>query len=130
LTRQPRFRGCLLASAEDVRGLTTTLKKIFFWNYPRNTWQWDLLCVLILIFIFLTPKSWFASSERPRKDGHQSPVTATVVLTPEVVGNEADKKQIEERVKALTGRKHVEVLAIRKQVEPDGRTRSFEVDIR
>jgi hypothetical protein len=53
-----------------------------------------------------------------------------VVLTPEVVGNEADKKRIEERVKFLTGRKDVEVVAIRKQVEPDGRTRSFEVDIR
>ena len=48
--------------------------------------------MVILIFIFLTPKSWFASSERPGNIGHQSPVAATVVLTPEVVGNEADKK--------------------------------------
>ena len=89
--------------------------------------------MLCLIFIFLTPKSWFANSERALNIGHQSPVaatTTTVVLTPEVVGNEADKKQIEERVKALTGRKQVEVISIRKQVDPDGRTRSFEVDIR
>lgn len=116
-----------------MRGLTTTLKKIFFWNYARNTWQWDLLCVLCLIFIFLTPKSWFASSERPLNTGHPSPVaatTTTVVLTPEVVGNEADKNQIEQRIKALTGRRQVEVIGIRKQVDPDGRTRSFEVDIR
>lgn len=113
-----------------MRGLTTTLKKIFFWNYARNTWQWDLLCVLCLVFIFLTPKSWFASSERAVNSGHPSPVTATVLLTPEVVGNEADRKQIEERVKALTGRQQVEVVSIRKQVDPDGRTRSFEVDIR
>ena len=113
-----------------MRGLFTTLKKIFFWNYERNTWQWDLLCVVILIFIFLTPNSWFASGERPQNKVHQSPVTTTVVLTPEVVGNEGDKGQIEERVKALTGRSKVEVVAVRKILHPDGRTRSFEVDIR
>jgi len=113
-----------------VRGFFTTLKKIFFWNYPRNTWQWDLLCVVILIFIFLTPKSWFDGSERPRNMVHQSPVARTLVLSPEVVVNEADKDQIEQQVKSLTGRSKVEVLAVRKVVGSDGRTRSFEVDIR
>jgi len=110
--------------------LFTTLKKIFFWNYARNTWQWDLLCVVILIFIFLTPKTWFASSERPLNEVHQSPDAQTVVLSPEVIANEADKGQIEQQVKYLTGRSKVEVLAVRKVVGSDGRTRSFEVDIR
>ena len=86
--------------------------------------------MVILIFIFLTPKSWFASGERPQNKVHQSPVTTTVVLTPEVVGNEGDKGQIEERVKALTGRAKFEVIAVRKIFHPDGRIRSFEVDIR
>ena len=112
-----------------MRGLTNTLKKIFFWNYPRNTWQWDLLCVVILIFIFLTPKRWLVTGEPPRNIGHQSPV-ATLVLSPEVVVNEADKGQIEQRVKELTQRTQVEVIAVRKVVDPQGRTRSFEVDIR
>lgn len=61
---------------------------------------------------------------------HQSPIAMTVVLSPEVVGNEGDKGQIEQRVKALTGRTKVEVLAVRKILDPEGRTRSFEVDIR
>ncbi|HXQ69442.1 MAG TPA: hypothetical protein VN844_03110 [Pyrinomonadaceae bacterium] len=120
----------LTCKLENVRGLISTLKKIFFWNYPRNTWQWDLLCVVILIFIFLTPKSWFASSERAPNMVHQSPGATTVLLSSEVVGSEADKGQIEQHVKALTGRSKVEVLAVRKVVDPDGRTRSFEVDIR
>jgi len=120
----------LTCKLDIVRGLISTLKKIFFWNYPRNTWQWDLLCVVILIFIFLTPKSWFASSERALSNVHQSPVAKTLVLSPEVVGNEADKGQIEQHVKTLTGRTTVEVIAVRKVVDPDGRTRSFEVDIR
>jgi hypothetical protein len=36
-----------------------TFKNIILWRYERASWQWDLLCVLILVFIFLTPKSWF-----------------------------------------------------------------------
>ena len=86
--------------------------------------------MVILIFIFLTPKSWFASGERVQSKLHQSPVAATVVLSPEVVVNEGDKAQIEQSVKALTGRTQVEVLAVRKVVDSNGRTRSFEVDIR
>ena len=113
-----------------MRGLFTTLKKIFFWNYARNTWQWDLLCVVILIFIFLTPKSWFSSGERAQNLLHQSPVARTLVLTPESVGNEEDRGRIEERVRALTGRSEVEVVAVRRILDPNGRTRSFEVDIR
>ncbi len=113
-----------------MRGLLTTLKKIFFWNYARNTWQWDLLCAVILIFIFLTPKSWFSSGERGQETLHQSPVAATLVLSPEDVGNEGDKGQIGQRIEALTGRTNVEVLAVRPVLDSEGRTRSFEVDIR
>ena len=120
----------LTCKRENVRGLTATLKKIFFWNYARNTWQWDLLCVVILIFIFLSPKSWFRTSELPQNMVHHSPDARTVVLGPEVVNNQEDKAQIEQQVKALTGRAKVEVLAVRKVVDSDGRTRSFEVDIR
>ena len=61
---------------------------------------------------------------------HPSPVAQTLLLPAEVVGNEEDKGQIEQRVKALTGRTNVEVLAVRKITHPDGRARSFEVDIR
>ena len=115
---------------ENVRGLLTTLKKIFFWNYARNTWQWDLLCVVILIFIFLTPKWWFTGGERAQSMVHQSPVVKTLLLSPEMVVDERDKSQIEQRVRAMTGRSEVEVVAIRRVVDQNGRTSSFEVDIR
>ena len=130
LTRQPRIAWLFTCKLENVRGLLTTLKKIFFWNYARNTWQWDLLCVVILIFIFLTPNRWFWSGEPGQRTVHQSPVVKTLVLTPEVVGSEEDKSRIEQQVKALTGRTDVEVLAVRKVLDPSGKIRSFEVDIR
>ncbi|MFN2530783.1 MAG: hypothetical protein ABR555_05770 [Pyrinomonadaceae bacterium] len=113
-----------------MRGLLITLKKVFFWKYARNTWQWDLLCVVILIFIFLSPKSWFSSGELPPSAEHQSRTTATVLLTPEVVANEKDKDQIQQQVRTQTGLLDAEVIAVRKVVDQQGRTIRFEVDIR
>jgi len=115
---------------EDVRGLLITLKKIFFWNYERNTWQWDVLCVVILIFIFLTPKSWLGNGERPRLALHQNRTAATLIVGPEVLTNEEDRAQIAQRVRVLSGRSDAEVVAVRKVVDQDGRTLRFEVDIR
>jgi hypothetical protein len=34
-----------------------------FWSYERGTWQYDLIVVAILAFIFLTPRAWF--QDRP-----------------------------------------------------------------
>jgi hypothetical protein len=33
--------------------------RVLFWTYQRGTWQYDILCAIILAFIFLTPKSVF-----------------------------------------------------------------------
>ena len=34
-----------------------------FWRYERGTWQYDLIVLAILAFIFLSPRSWF--NDRP-----------------------------------------------------------------
>jgi hypothetical protein len=43
------------------------LKNIILWKYERASWQWDLLCFLIILFIFLTPKDWFEKREATQK---------------------------------------------------------------
>jgi len=35
-----------------------------FWAYERGTWQYDVLVLAILLFIFLTPARWF--QDRPQ----------------------------------------------------------------
>lgn len=35
------------------------MKRVINWSYERGTWQYDLFCLLIVAFIFLTPKTWF-----------------------------------------------------------------------
>ena len=47
--------------------LFTTLKKTLFWSYERGSWQYDVMCVLILAFIFLAPNSFFRSTDAAMK---------------------------------------------------------------
>ena len=86
--------------------------------------------MVIIIFIFLTPKSWLGYSERPQPTTHQSSTAATLVFGPEVIANEVDKGQMEQRIRDLTGRPDAQVVAVRKVVDQEGRTLRFEVDIR
>ena len=51
-------------------GVGTTWEKIklgvkhtVFWAYERGTWQYDLMVLAILAFIFLSPRAWF--NDRP-----------------------------------------------------------------
>jgi len=106
--------------------LTKTTRKIIFWTYPRTSWQWDVLCVLILVFIFLTPKSWFENSAYKRSHAAQT----TVVLSIDVVGAQSDRSQIEERAKQAAGRVDGQVTAVREQRDSAGRLIAYEVDIR
>ncbi len=38
-----------------------TFRKILIWTYERGTLQYDILCALILAFIFFVPQSCFVS---------------------------------------------------------------------
>lgn len=105
------------------------IKKIFFWRYARNTWQWDILCVLILMFIFLSPKGWFEGGERKLRPAHQNPTSATLFVGPEFIENEGDTVKLQERVRALTGRNDAEVGSVRKVLDKDGKTLGYQVDI-
>ena len=105
--------------------ISQTLRKIAFWNYPRTSWQWDVLCVLILVFIFLTPKSWFANTTY---DPH---VTQTIlVLAAEVVGPQPDNAEIGRRAKQAAKRPNGQVTDIRPQRDSNDKIIAYEVDIR
>jgi hypothetical protein len=113
-----------------MKSILSIIKKAFLWSYPRNTWQWDVLCVLILIFIFLTPKSWFANSKPHQSLGHPSGAVSTVLVGAELIDNDRDKGQFEQRVRTLTGQANAQVLAIRRRQDSAGKTIAYEVDIR
>ena len=102
--------------------LLNTVRKIVFWTYPRTSWQWDVLCVLILVFILLTPKSWFENTEFRRQ--------RTVVISADVVGAQTDREGIERRAKEVAARPTGRVTAVRERRDANGRLIAYEVDIR
>jgi len=35
------------------------IRRTVFWSYDRGTWQYDVLVVAIVLFVFLSPRSWY-----------------------------------------------------------------------
>ena len=40
------------------------LKRFVLWDYPRASWQYDVMVGIIVAFIFLTPRAWFRDQPR------------------------------------------------------------------
>jgi len=51
-----------------------TIRNILIWTYERGTLQYDIICALILAFIFLIPRSCFIAkrSAAPRAGSIQT----------------------------------------------------------
>jgi hypothetical protein len=111
-----------------VGSILRTIKSVFFWSYGRTTWQYDVLCALILAFIFLTPRSWFETSEPRNTRTHQTRFDS-VLIEPVSPSDYLDMGEIERRVRARTGRPDTQVIAVRPVRDAAGRGVAYEVDI-
>ena len=52
-------------------------RRLVLWDFPRASWQYDVVVALILLFIFATPRDWF----------HDQPKESSVVLLPPLHGS-------------------------------------------
>ncbi|MBC7925366.1 MAG: hypothetical protein H7039_06875 [Bryobacteraceae bacterium] len=43
----------------------SAIKRFIFWDYARASWQYDVMVVLILAFVFLTPRELFRDQPKP-----------------------------------------------------------------
>ncbi len=51
------------------------IKRILLWDYARATWQYDVMVLAIVAFVFLTPRSFF-------RDHPRVPYSSQVALLP------------------------------------------------
>jgi hypothetical protein len=51
------------------------LKRFIFWDYPRASWQYDVIVGIILIFVLATPRGWF-------RDQPRTPLVSSVSVLP------------------------------------------------
>ena len=97
------------------------MKNFIQWNYERGSWQYDVFCLLIIAFIFLTPKAWFDKKERL--------ATQTARLIVKAQDFSLEKNEMERRVKEMSGNENAEVLEWRERKNVNGEI-FYEIDIR
>ena len=80
------------------------MKRFLFWDYPRASWQYDIIVAIILAFIFLTPRDFFRDQPRasdivrlPAEHGANVFWVDSQVLDPVLTSQRADKVQDELR---------------------------------
>lgn len=57
------------------------IKNTLLWSYARGTWQYDILCLLIIATVFLVPSRYFGDRDRSAVSGtNQSTTVASNAL--------------------------------------------------
>ena len=97
------------------------IKKFILWNYSRETSVYVIFCLLIVAFIFLTPKEWFNRAD--------SPATQTSRLIVKQSDFSPDRSVLERRIRELSGNPQAEVVEWRERHTATGET-VYEIDIR
>lgn len=60
----------MLKWEEVAEGENSFGRRLIFWDFPRASWQYDVVVGLILLFIFVIPREWF----------HDQPKASSVIL--------------------------------------------------
>jgi hypothetical protein len=67
-----------------------TLKNIFVWSHDRGTLPYDIICALILAFIFFVPRSCFVPK---RVEGPAPSIQKAQVVPPPDTSNDEYKQR-------------------------------------
>lgn len=97
------------------------LKRLILWNYSRETSIYVIFCLLIVAFIFLTPKEWF--------DGRETIATQPTRIIVKESDFSPEKAVLERQVRDLSGNPHAEIIEWRRKLTVNGET-VYEIDIR
>jgi hypothetical protein len=50
-----------------MKSILVGIKNVLLWSYGRGTWQYDALCLLIVLTVFLVPSSFFGDRDRAKQ---------------------------------------------------------------
>ena len=111
------------------------LKRFILWDYPRASWQYDVMVGVIVVFVMLTPRGWF-------RDQPRTPLVSSVSVLPAEHGSSVywvepellaglSKDQQSQRLsgllKNLTHQKQVTVTRVEPIADSDGETKGYMV---
>jgi len=111
------------------------LKRFIFWDYPRASWQYDVMVGIILVFVMLTPRGWF-------RDQPRTPLISSIDVPPGEHGSSiywvepellvgVSQAQQAQKLSGLlrnfTHRKQLTVTRVEPIADSDGETRGYMV---
>jgi hypothetical protein len=47
-----------------MKPILVAFKNVLLWSYERGSWQYDILCLLIVVAIFVVPSRYFGDRDR------------------------------------------------------------------
>lgn len=50
-----------------MKSILVGIKNVLLWSYARGTWQYDALCMMIVLTVFLVPSSYFGDRDREKQ---------------------------------------------------------------
>ena len=96
-------------------------KKFILWEYSRETSIYVIFCLMIVAFIFLTPKEWFERRDRL--------ATQTSRLIVQASDFSPEKNILQQRVRDISGNPEAIVVDWREKKNNRGET-IYEIDMR
>jgi len=109
------------------------LKRFILWDYPRASWQYDVMVGIIVLFVLLTPRGWF-------RDQPRTPLVSSIAVLPSERGSSVywvepdllaglSKDQQEQKLLALLSRqthqKRLTVTRVEPVTDSDGATKGY-----
>jgi len=111
------------------------LKRFILWDYPRASWQYDVMVGIIVIFVLLTPRGWF-------RDQPRTPLVSSIALLPAEHGSnvywvepellsglpkDQQTQKVRQLLKRFTHQKELAVDRIEPIADSEGETRGYMV---
>ncbi|MGH9769623.1 MAG: hypothetical protein ACREAB_19535 [Blastocatellia bacterium] len=50
-----------------MKSILVGIKNVLLWSYARGTWQYDALCLAIVLAVFLVPSGYFGDRDRTKQ---------------------------------------------------------------
>jgi hypothetical protein len=111
-----------------MRTLWKSLGRVIFWSFERGTWPYDIAVVVIILFVLLSPRSWF--QDRPPLGSTPSPGMVQLTGSDSTGGTETyrvDARLLSQLPTPESQLEHDLHEAMRQSVQALHNARSFEI---
>ncbi|MBX5494668.1 MAG: hypothetical protein IRZ15_04980 [Bryobacteraceae bacterium] len=105
------------------------MKRFVLWDYPRASWQYDVMVILILAFVFLTPREWFRDRPRQPNSGvvtlPAEAGTSVHWVEPSLLAGVSEEKRFEKASDVIRREKRQRLVRLEPLVDSDNELRGF-----